>query len=523
MGGLKSLYNQFPAAYEDGVLGDFSEGLDQLGRAGFYPGLWANIPLYLSGLQDFDVPPPAQAVTGVESLLGGNTLSSLRDKMFPSKFRTYYQVELASNIAQNRGVAVSGDEIRRKLDKGVALSEEESNIWKEAQRQVNSYQFLFDQTGVFKLDIENKQAAAREVAEYIYQKTGITPEQQDAITTRLEGSGYRLGDLFPLSPTDSEELYNMAKYKYWAGSSNVLRPEPLRKLEDKIQNYWDEVDAINEQARNTGLDDGKGNLIPSLKSLDEDFRAGRITSTEYLDGSAIVNQKKADMIAGLKGSKDSIYKDVPITVEERAAYAKEKKMVLPVDHPEKELLRVYQGLNPVDPKTGEANWEKYFASIDAIIEAMPSDKQQSFLDYLHRNWTPTQILYWETNREYIRPYFALREGVLQSLVPEQSEFIRRFEDASDADIRNLPEGYGDLLTDFNSGVGRARERFRQLDPYSDAWLFYWGKVSMVQSEQARLIYNDLIKRYGGGRPLTTPIDMSKYKGLPPLPIDNSAR
>lgn len=516
MGGLSGLIRQFPATYEDSIFGDFQHALDNLGKAGFYPGIWTTIPLAGAGLIDFELSPAFDAPVNISHNITGNRiLYDLRERYFPSKFRTYYNMELASKLSEQRGLGVSGNEIKRKIDEGSA-TEEERAVWAEAQREMSGYQFMFDQTGIFKLDIEQKRAAANELAEFIYSKTGITKEQQDAITDRLGDSGYRLLDVFPLDPESAKELYEITKYKYWTGNASSLQPKEFQVMQQKIESFWAEVEKIQTRARETGFTDSNGRQLKSLAQLDTEFRDGTITAREYLQLSAATKARQSQAIETLK--QEERYKEVPITLEQREEYRRKHNMPMPVQHPAKELLDMYHGLRvTTDPVTGESDWNKYFASVDAIIEALPDEHRGYLLEYIQKEWTPSQKLYWQTNSQFIRPYMNLREGILQEVIPAQQEFIRDYMDVSAAVIDNLPEEAAKLIRDFNSAVSRAREKYRQLNPETEAWLYYWGKITSLQSEAARKKYNSIIAQFGGGVPYTNPIDEKKTKPLPALP------
>lgn len=514
MGGMGSLIRQFPATYEDSLFGDFQHGLDQLGRAGFYPGLWTTLPLAALKLQDFEISPVGESVINIAHKGGWDGPATLRDRIFPSKFKEYYTQELASKLSQERELGLSGSDIRRRIESGEA-TEEEKAVWREAKKQLAGYDLLFDQTGILKLDIEEKQAAAREIAAYFEKELGISKEEQDAITDRLGDSGYRLLDFFPLDPVKAKQLYEMTRYKYWSGNSSVLQPKDFQVLQDKINNFWDEVETLNKTARETGFKDRNGKQQPSLLELDRQFKAGEISSKDYLKMSSAVRTERSIAIRTLKDSPR--YKGVPITLEERAQYRNDHDMPMPVQHPAKELVDYYNQIPLEEDKTGEPMWDKYFASLDGLLTALPEEKRNYLLNYIHRDWTDTQKLYWKTNNEFIRPYMNLREGILQSVQSDQQSFLRKYEDATPAMIKNLSEEEAKLVTDFNSALSRARERFRQLDPETDAWLFFWGKTSTVQSEAARKKYNEIVARNGGGVPLTKPIDETKKKILPALP------
>lgn len=509
------LHDQFPGRYEDSIYGDLAKGMDQLGAAGFYPGILAQLPLAGAGVRELDVlPTPVESMINLTNYAGFSLPADIRDKYFPSKFREYFTTELSSKLLQERNMGISGIQLRQRINDGEATDEEKA-VWRESQRLMAGYSILFDQTGVLKLDIEAKKEANKEISQYIYEQTGITPEQQDVISDRLGNSGYRILDLFPLDPVAAKKMYEMTKYKYWTGAAQILNPPEFTKLQEKINNFWDAVEGINKQAKEQGFTDRNGKKQPSLNQLDEQFKSGAISARDYLKAVAGVKSERAIAIKTLKEDKN--YKDVPITLEQREEYRRTHNMPMPVEHPAKELINYYNEIPLEEDKAGEPMWDKYFASLDGLLQALPEKERNYLLDYVQRDWTDTQKLYWTTNNNFIRPYMNLREGLLRNVQQDQQSFLRKYEDATPAMIKNLSEEEQKLVTDFNSALSRSRERYRQLDPEVDAWLFYWGKVSTVQSEAARLKYNEIVKKNGGGVPLTKPIDETKKKILPALP------
>ncbi len=520
MGGFGGMVRQFPGAQESGILGGLAAATDWSAKAGFYPGLWATLPLAIKGINDIELPPILESAIDLTALspidLG---LIKLRDDLLPSKFRDYYTSVLVSDHSQKNGLEFNGNDVRRHIEQGSA-TEEEKALWSEMQKKTARYNILFQQTGVFKLDPETKREANHEVAQIIAQITGVPPEQQDAIYDRIGSSGLRLSDVLPLDPTTQKQLNELNKYKLWSGLSNTVMPTPIKDMRDRIDEYWEAVEKVQTKGRTEGFEDSRHNKFESLAKLDEQFRKGEISGKVWLDSQAKTRQQMASEIAGLRDPKDphNRYKDVPITLDEKLAYYDKTGVPVPVDHPAKELINTYYGLYPKPDKDGNPDWDTYYATVDSLIESLPADRKRYFLDYIQREWTPTQKLYWEVNNKYIRPYRNIRETVLQALVPEQQDFINKYERASAATIDNLPEQHKKLLSDFSSATSRANTRFRQLSPTVEAWLYYFDKVSELSSEAARSVYNDLTRRFPGPKPLTVPIK-EKPSLLPNLPID----
>lgn len=513
MGGFGGLVSQFPANYESGVLGKVGLAYDQMGKAGFYPGFWATLPLNLLKVTDFSLPAPIDTAISAAGQISPEVLK-MRDYLFPSRYRDYYTSELVSSAAEAQGLDTNGETVRRHINAGIATPDEQA-LWTAAQKKMARYQILFDQTGIFKLDPEAKRAASLEASNALYKLTGVTPTQQDAITSRLGSSGLRLTDVLPLDPASSKQVYELSKFKYWSGLSTALQPPELQQTMDKINEYWARVINLSDMAKSGGIKDSKGNAMPSLDSLDADFRSGKITAKEFLTQQSGI--KTAQQFMASQIASEPEFQGVPITLEQRTQWAQDHNSTVPVDHPAKEILNLYYSLAPKDdPTTGLPNWEDYFASVDGLLNVLPPDKKSYLQDYIERTWTPTQKLYKQSSDSYLRPYNNIREGILQSIDPAQKDFINRYAKVDAATIDSLPTDQAQLLKDYNSAVSRAEQRYRELSPETDAWLYYWGKSGSLLTEAARSVYNQLVHTYPGPAPMTQPI--KEKKNIPePLP------
>lgn len=517
MGGMGGLVREFPALKEKGPIGELSHAMETIGKYGYYGGFWATLPLLFTN--GFDLPPLGQAAMDIGSHIPGvdQFVAAAQEHVFHNKYRDYYITNVISDEAQKRGLdpeLFNGNKVRIAIESGTA-TDEQKQIWNEARRTVARYDLLFAATSMFKLDHETKKAANREYAKALESYSGVDQQTQDAITDRLGSSGMRLTDIIPIDPVEQRRMQELNKAKYWSGLSNSIMPSQIKDMRDRIDRYWTEVENRQTEGREKGFTDSRGTVYESLNSLDQQFRSGKLSAKDFLKKQSDTRAQIASEIEGLKKTKE--FEKVPISLEERAKYYEDNGIPVPVDHPAKELINTYHALSPKpDPVTGEPDWDTYFASVDALVNTLPDDKRGYFLDYLHREWTPTQLLYWESNNKYLRPYKNVREGVLQAINPEQRAFFDQYQHVNEATIKNLPEEQQKLLRDINAALGRADDRFRQLAPTTDAWLFYWGKATTLKSEAARAIYNQIVKAHPGPSPYLTPIE-EKRNLLPSLP------
>jgi hypothetical protein len=497
MGGFRGLLRDFPEYYENPTFNNLAGAMDSIARLGFFPGAHVMIPLGLGARVSggsfsdfFDLPPVASTPMNLLSSLGVPYAEAFREILFPNRFRNFAIAQQVSKLAQNRSLDTNGARLLEKQAQGLPLTEEEQLIWDEASRQVSSYQILFEQSALFKLDIEERREANELAKEFIAKVTGISPEDQDAINNRLMGSSTRFSDLYPLDPISQQQLLEMDKYKYWSGISQAIYPSSLQRENARINQYWEEVSNIWESARTTGFHNDRGELVSLPTSrLAEQWVAGTISSADWQRANANIIQEAINRTDGLRAS--GYYEDVPITLEERQAWAERHGMPVPTSHPGQELIRMYYELQPrIDPTTGEADFDTYFAEVDALLMAMPQHYQEEFLTYIHREWTAPQKLYWQINRDYLRPYNNLVNALLRLYSEQDATTIERYR-ANEELRKTLPDNdpIEELLSTFDTQLTRARQNFRDLSPDVDAWLFFWGRTNTLRTDRAVELFN----------------------------------
>jgi hypothetical protein len=503
MGGFRSLYRDYPEHYENATFNGLAGAMEVAERVGFFPGSHVLIPFGLgaaasgSSLSDYiDLPPILSSPMNALSASGLPYAEAFREMIFPSKFRDYYIAQEVAKIAQQGQLTFTGVDLLQKRAQQLELTPEEQSVWDEAARKVAGYQILFEQTGLFKLDIEERREANKLAQEFITSVTGIPPDQQDAINDRLRGTNQRFSDLYPLDPLSQQQLLEMEKFKYWTGISSAIYPQSLQRANARIGEYWNSVTSIFDDARTVGFTDSAGN-VKSLSSerLAEMWHRGEISSQDWQKAQSELTREAINRSQGLRAS--NYFKDVPITIEERKAYAEEHNLPVPVDHPGQELIRLYYELSPaVDPITGDVNFDRYFAEVEALIESMPPKYQEEFLTYIQREWSSPQKLYWNINKDYIRPYNNLFRAILQRYTPEEQQLIERYKDNEEL-RKTLDEGspIEDLMVAFDDQVTLARRNYRLLSPDTDAWLFFWGRTNTLLTDAATNSFNSFQRQY----------------------------
>ena len=479
----------FPEYYDQlGVLGNFVEFNDFLSRYGFYPGAHIGIPLAVFGgvEMQFGEVTPALPKTGLDVMMAlfpdNEQVRWITDHVFGDRFRDYL------TILQVNRRGGDGTLIFSKAQEGKELTEEEQQLWDDARREVGWYSAGFEQFGMFRMRTEEQTKMYEQAGLVIQEMTGYTPDQQEW----LRKHGYRLWDMVGgMSPTQQATLQELDYYK-WIGNVRPLLPGKQQAILNQIELAWNDVEKYSERSLQERL------------TLQSDFLTGRVGSQAYSDGISAIYSKQREYID------NKIAENPLMDLDNRADYYKKYNIPQPVLHPMRELLNLYFSIEleeKVDEETGEKvpDWDKFWSMREAIEQAIPDEYKQEWEDYLSRNSTALEQLRREHNK-YIKPYNALWERILKEYTPTEQGLIKEYyylvKTGTGLDRRVIIEGTvrvstgRQLISNFRSDLSEARQALRYANPYLDAVLFYWGRVTTFQTPQAEEMYRQLARQTG---------------------------
>ena len=478
----------FPEYYDEfGVAGDFIEFNDFLSRYGFYPGAHIGIPLAVFGGVEaqFGEVMPAIPKTGLDFLIAAypdnESVRFISDRIFGDRFRNYLTI---LQVARRGG---DGTLIFSKMQENKELTEEEQQLWSDARREVGWYSAGFEQFAMFRMRTDEQYKMYEEAAKVIEEMTGYTPDQQ----SWLRKHGYRLWDMVGgMSPTQQATLQELEYYK-WIGNVRPLLPGRQQTILNQIELAWDDVRKYSEQ------------LLDEKLVLQRDFLAGRIGSQDYGDMLSATYSKQREYV-------DSKIEENPLMdIDNRADYYKKYNVPQPVLHPMRELLNLYFKIEleeKIDEETGEKvkDWDKFWAMREAIELAIPDDYKEEWEDYLKRNSTSLEQLRREHN-QYIKPYNALWGRILEEYTPEEQKLIKEhqyliktgtgLERRAEIEATRRENGRK-LVSNFRSDISNARQALRYANPFLDAVLYYWGRITTFQTPLAEEAYRQLCKETG---------------------------
>ncbi len=502
MGGFRRLYLRDFPEYYDAFPG--MEIIDYISRIGFYPGIHVMLPIVLFGAAIQNKPEygelaPAWVKTPLNAAraIAPEQAGKIIDRIFPDRFRDYLTM---LTLAEQ---GYDADEIWRKKSQKIKLTEEEDKLWLRAEAKATGLKgILFEQTGLFRLRPQEYTQIQQDYRELIAELTGVPTDVQETIQRRYPVTGKRFSDYYHLDSLQRKIIYEQEAYKRWQGVTTPLYPSTWQQEDVAVKDYYEKVEQLYDDARHTGIFDEQGNLVqPAITELTRQWVSGEIGPDQWVSGRGEVLDHAS--AASLEiGKRD--YPDVPKTLEQREARYKERGYPLMTYTPDQEMLYLYYELKPEykwdwDRDRYAYDFDVYFAKIDALLESMQGEFRQRFEDRIQYDWTPMEKLYWQISREYLRPYRLIRNLVLEQYTPEQQELIRRYEVARGderTEIRETPGPEGRLLVShFTSTLREARQRYRMLDPTTDAWAYFFGSTDTLLSTQSKTTYKQLEKQY----------------------------
>ncbi len=479
MGGMRRLMMQDFPEFMSGVPG--IPVLDGLSRFGFYPGIHVLLPFNIAGQVTHGVSTygeliPALPKFALDALsVGMPVLKNVARLIVSDRFRDYNMIQLASKICQQRQLSYSGYDIWRKQQSGEPLTEEEADIWETAQKQISAYDLLFEQTSVFRLRPQERLQAYQEVSQAIYEKFGITPEQQDELRKR----GARITDVLPPSVLEYAGIYDLEQFKYWVGLTTPLLPAEISRQSVLRDEFWATVRDVSATAQTTQVSD------------DDLFLSGKIDPGEWQrrtreNQTAAFRQVEAQKQQPRYTYDMTTHRGVPITLEERADYFTSTGNNPGVADPLQELKDAWYDIKlaeRVDYETGVvyADWDAFFAQREALLNALTPEQRERFLASVRDNESSLVWIYQYVNNIYLRTYWRLDDFVLKhNYTDDEKKLIREYflvkdiNPARATEILSITRANGNqLLSNYQLDLNNARKKFRAAYPIVDYWLWFF--------------------------------------------------
>jgi len=487
-----------------------NEFFDWLSRYGFYLGGHMTIPMSLFGGLETQVgeslPPIWETPLMVLQAAApeSDAVKMLTDHIFSDRFRTYMTIQEVIHLGGD-GVVISA-----KMKENKPLTEEEQAVWDEARRSAAKFSILFENTGLFRLRRQEKQAVYDAATAYIEEKYGYTEDQQKWM--RMHGK--RIWDQIGGMSLEDQRILEELEYFRYSGTIDRLLPGRQQLVLDKLTLAWNSV----EKFVNTTID--------RKMQLEKEFRAGALGPDDYQNELRNLYDEQGQFI--YNEMRDSLDEPLPegLSKVEEQAFVKEHSMMelegrmryyekwgipLPVLHPLKELLNLYYAIElkeTIDPETGEKvkDWDTFWTQRQAIEEAVPDMWKGEFQTYMTKNETGLESIRRRVYQTYFNKYWWIYDQVLKGYNDDEQKLIKEYLSlekrgvnlSRQAEIKATEsEKTGNLIIlGFRSEVSGARRALRYNNPTLDAWLFYWGRTASFETPEAEIIYHKIARDTG---------------------------
>jgi hypothetical protein len=493
MGGFRRLsMRDYPEFYDN--FAGFAEIADYGSRFGFYPGfpIGAVLAVYgpKSGKSQFGelLPPIARTLLSSITALAPKSGPLLNDIVFPDRFRDYLIALEVTRLDINKEHGISGTQLLKKRLLGEEFTAEETAIWERATRGISAWQVLFEQTGLFRFNPQER-IELRKLANIIISEiTGIPVDNLED----MRRFGIRLEDVMgPMPPNMIEALNQLEQWRRFSGASVVLLPSQEGKARALVTEFWQTY--AEQMAIERDL----------LLELEQQYRVNPTEGTyaAWVAQLRVKGTAASRIIANLKAL--PLFENVPVTIDERRAFANETGIKI-FFHPAEELRELYFSFEleqKWDEELGRMvdDFDGLFAHRDVIENSMSAEENQDFQEWARQNSTPLEQLKYVITRDYLRPYQLIYDAVLNTFSAEERSIIRRSREASGdkrSELRAEKTEGGDLIVaDFEGQLRTARKNMRTFDPQLDAWLLFFRKTSRAASEEGNAIFNQIENQF----------------------------
>ena len=520
MGAWKRLAQRDYPEYYDRYPG-VSEFLDYGSRWGFYPG--APISFAMSTLGPAaggpqlgeNAPPMVRSLqAAANAILPDNEVMKLiNETILPDRFKNYLIANEVSTLTLNRALAgsnvtdildkyragtltpdeeetfarmseaISGGDILVKFRDNIPLTPEEEALWSEAQSNIGFWQIFMEQTGMMRLQPDEKKELRKYAQELTEEITGLPAGVQED----MRQGGVRYEDVWGAQSQDLRTVLNSLEVMSHYSNSEGLMPSEIGVARGRMRTFWSTVEKLH--------DENKAKLDSIEKAVLRDDTAEEPIS-RWLDERREKVRKGSEIIPTLKAS--PLYQDVPVTLLERKEFAEESGVKIAF-HPLEELRNDYYGIElheryDVATRQTVDNYDRFYLERAAILSALPEHQQQEFIEFINKNDTPLEQLHYQTWNKFIRPYRAARDVIMNQREEGDQNVIARASVAVGTEREQLlaetDEEGNKIVALFNDELNQSRETIRFTDPVLDAWLLFWreGGISTLKTREAEAYY-----------------------------------
>ena len=401
LGGMRRLGARDFPEYHSGFRGGVEQGLDWLGRFGFYfaPPITAGVDVMQGQIGNIAPPPLALLTQG--SVAVGLRIPGIEDLALNSRYMDFLTDQvIARNFKENP------QSLRVQMENG---DETALNKVYAAQKEAARNMIIMQQASFLRYRPADKSQFIKDQADAITAITGITKELQED----FQRVGVPLYSVIAVSGQQRRAMREQVpNYEAWIAASNSLRPLEEQKALQRIDKFWQEI---------AKMQDGFG---VQLQALSTQWEQGQLTGNAAQREYKNVLSQRTAAFEAIKNQGE--FFDVPVTLSERQKWTTKFGGVPPMVHPVDEVMETFYSIDPdsvefVDPYTGETNWTLFYDTRQAILDQhKESPLYDNIVSQINKTTTALDrgLL---LARPFIQEYYGVRDNVLEQLSTRNPE------------------------------------------------------------------------------------------------------
>ncbi len=396
-GGLRrSLARDFPEMH-GGYRGAIEEGLDWLGRFGFYfaPPITTAVSVMNGELSSIAPPPISNALYGIAAITG-DLPPGLEELAFQGRYTNFIVDQVISDK-----IGKNPQDVRQAANLGDEQAIGELFL---AKREAARRFIAMNNTGILRYRPESKREFLASAEDAVEQFIGIDKETQAHIK-RMGISPYQLVAVSGFQRRAIRDTID--NYDAWVGSGFALRPVEEQEELLKVDEFWRE----HERAQ--------VDFETEVALLSDKWTRGEVSGSQARDEYRTIQTARAKLFEFLKSNPR--FTGVPITLQERIAWTQKFGNPPPLVHPVDEILEAYYSIDPekfLDPATGETAWDLFFDAREATLDKFAQEFSPAIVEVartsLRQGTTPFDRSL-KVAAPKIREYFAVRTNLLRDL------------------------------------------------------------------------------------------------------------
>lgn len=395
VGGLRRTLSRDYPEFHQGWRGKFEEGTDWLARGGFYfaPPISGAFDV-ISGQPGNILPPPINLVLhGLAGAAGGSVPEPLQTLTYNGRYINFLTDQVLADKFKANPV-----EVRRGVEDGDPDATAKMDL---ARRDASARYIAIQQSAMLRYRPQSKRQYIEDTSAAVEELVGVSKAEQD----NLRRLGIPLYSVVPVSGFQRKAIREaIPNYDAWIAANNSLRPVEEQKAMRIIDEFWQEQERVQTD------------FEKQMADLSTKWETNEISGPEAREELSVLQRERANAFQRLKDH-PRYAGTVPLTPDERLAWAQRHGSPAPLIHPVDEILERYYAITPdrhVDPLTGDTDWGAFFEERESVLADYPPQVSDIARTVLRSKNTPMERTL-EASKTALRTYFGIRGSLSEEL------------------------------------------------------------------------------------------------------------